>query len=92
MSVALTRVRGKGQVTLPDSVRREAKLSEGDYLEVTVSGGNVVMQPKKLINADQAWFWSEEWQRGEREASRDIAEGRTRQFGSAEEFLQALDE
>ncbi|MEO6349982.1 MAG: AbrB/MazE/SpoVT family DNA-binding domain-containing protein [Candidatus Limnocylindrales bacterium] len=90
--MALTRVRGKGQVTLPDSIRKAAKLSEGDYLEITVAGGSVVMRPKKLIDADQAWFWSEEWQRGELQASQDISKGRTRRSGSAEEFLRTLDE
>ncbi|MEO8626157.1 MAG: AbrB/MazE/SpoVT family DNA-binding domain-containing protein [Candidatus Limnocylindrales bacterium] len=90
--MALTRVRGKGQVTLPDGIRKAAKLAEGDYLEVTVTGGSVVMRPKKLIDADQAWFWSEEWQRGEREASQDIAKGRTRRSSTAKEFLRTLDE
>lgn len=48
------------------------------------------MRPKKLIDADQAWFWAEDWQRGEREASDDIASGRTRTSVSADEFLESL--
>ena len=30
-----------------------------------------------LIDADEAWWYIEEWQEGEREATRDEAEGRT---------------
>jgi hypothetical protein len=30
------------------------------------------MVPKKLVDADQAWFWTREWQEGEREAEADI--------------------
>jgi hypothetical protein len=41
--------------------------------------------------ADQAWFWTPEWQAGEREADEAIAAGHTTYFGSAEEFLVALD-
>jgi hypothetical protein len=41
--------------------------------------------------ADQAWFWTPEWQAGEREVDEAIAAGRTTFFGSAEEFLAALD-
>jgi hypothetical protein len=41
--------------------------------------------------ADQAWFWTPEWQEGEREADEDIAAGRTAYFDSTEEFLAALD-
>ena len=88
--MTLTKVRPKGQLTLPDSVRKAARLSEGDYLEVSVEGGAIVMRPKKLIDADQAWFWSEQWQRGEREASEDITSGRTRRSAGADEFLDSL--
>lgn len=42
------------------------------------------------IPASQAWFWTEAWQRGEREADEDRAAGRTRMFDSAEEFLAYL--
>jgi hypothetical protein len=34
------------------------------------------MAPKKIINADQAWFWSPEWQAGEREVKEDIRKSR----------------
>ena len=84
------KVRPKGQITLPDAVRKAARLSEGDYLEVSVEEGTIIMRPKKLIDADQAWFWTEEWQKGEREASEDIARGRVRRSTSGEEFIESL--
>ena len=68
----LIRLRGKGQLTLPDDVRREAHLAEGDYLAVTIRDGAIVLEPKAVVDAAQAWFWSDEWQRGEREAA-DVA-------------------
>jgi len=43
-----------------------------------------------LIDPDQRWWWTEEWQRGEREAQRDIDEDGGQQFESADEFLAAL--
>lgn len=88
--MTLMRVRPKGQLTLPDSIRRAVHLEEGDYLEVAVEEGAIVMRPKKLIDADQAWFWSPTWQRGEREASEDIARGRVRRSMDADEFLDSL--
>jgi AbrB family looped-hinge helix DNA binding protein len=90
--VSFARVRGKGQVTLPENIRRAVKLAEGDYLEVSVSRGTILMRPRKLIDADQAWFWTQDWQHGEREATEDITKGRTRRFGSAKEFLHTHDE
>jgi hypothetical protein len=41
---------------------------------------------------DQAWFWTPEWQAGEREADEDLAAGRFTRFNSDEEFERYLDE
>ena len=40
--------------------------------------------------AEQSYFWTPEWQAGEREAERDLAEGRTRTFDTMEEMLDFL--
>ena len=89
--MTLMRIRPKGQLTLPDSIRRQVHLEEGDYLEVAVEEGAIVMRPKKLIDADQAWFWTDAWQRGEREANADIAQGRVRRSHNGDEFIESLD-
>lgn len=39
---------------------------------------------------DQAWFWTPEWQAGERQADADKAAGRYTRYFSDEEFLSAL--
>ena len=38
------------------------------------------------LNPDQAWFWTEEWQAGERECDRDEAAGRSTFVGGDAEF------
>jgi hypothetical protein len=38
----------------------------------------------------QAWYWTEEWQAGEREADSQIAAGEGTVYDSGEEFLAAL--
>ncbi len=38
-----TTVRAKGQITLPDEVRRAAKLEEGDLLEIEVQEKGVIV-------------------------------------------------
>jgi AbrB family looped-hinge helix DNA binding protein len=89
--MTLTRIRGKGQLTLPEEIRRAARLQEGDYLEVSTRDGEIVMRPKKLVDAEQAWFWTDEWQAGEREATEDIAAGRTTRSASAKDFVKELE-
>ncbi len=39
---------------------------------------------------DQWWFWTDEWQAGEREADADIAAGRTTFYASTEDFIASL--
>ncbi len=40
---------------------------------------------------DQAWFWTQEWQVGEREATADREAGRSNVYYSGEEFIAALE-
>jgi hypothetical protein len=46
---------------------------------------------QSAIPADQRWFWTPEWQAGEREADEALATDATQVFNSTEEFLAWLD-
>jgi AbrB family looped-hinge helix DNA binding protein len=87
----VTTVRAKGQVTIPAEVRAAARLEEGDPVEVEMVDGGILLRPKKVIDPTQAWFWTPEWQEGERQADEDIAAGRGDRYESDEEFLAALE-
>jgi len=88
--VARTTLRAKGQITLPEDIRRAARLEEGDLLEAEITADGILLRPQKLIDATQAWFWTPEWQEGEREADADVAAGNVEFFDSGEEFVAAL--
>jgi len=45
-----------------------------------------------LASRDQDWYWTPDWQDGEREAEADLAAGRTTVYSSEDDFLAALDE
>ena len=77
-------------MTIPPDIRRAARLEEGDPVEFVITDEGILLRPKKLIDASQAWFWTPEWQAKEREADEDIAAGRFERFESDEEFLAAL--
>jgi len=83
-------MRDRGQVTLPREVRQALHVDSGDELIFEVTDDGVLVRGMKLIPADQAWFWSAEWQRGEREASKDIVKGRTIKHADAEDMFNAL--
>lgn len=73
---ARAQLRRKHQLTLPPQVRDALHLTEGDEVEFTVHGdGQVTLRGMTAVPTDQRWFWTEEWQAGEREASAQIAAG-----------------
>jgi len=76
--MARTTLRAKGQLTLPDDVRKAAKLEEGDLIDAVVSeNGEIILRPLVAVDRSQAWFWTPEWQAGEREVEDDLRAGRT---------------
>lgn len=86
-------LRDKGQLTLPSEVRTALHIDAGDDVEfVVMASGEVVLRGLKMIPADQAWFWTESWQRGERQASEEIAAGRVETFEDEKAFLDFIAE
>ncbi|ECP9029937.1 AbrB/MazE/SpoVT family DNA-binding domain-containing protein [Campylobacter jejuni] len=68
-------LRKRGQFTLPKNMMDELNLKEGDAFDAILEDGKIVLVPLVEIPADQAWFWTEEWQADEREVEQHIREG-----------------
>src|ERR671931_1139153 len=90
--MARTTLRAKGQLTLPEEIRAAARLEEGDLLDAEITEEGILLRPRKVIDATQAWFWTPEWQAKEREADEDAAAGRVERFDGDDEFLAALED
>ena len=89
---ARAKLRDKNQVTLPGEVREALCINEGDEMEFTVTeDGKVAVRGYVRVPADQRWFWTPEWQLGEREASQQIAAGEGLTFDNDEEFISYLE-
>jgi AbrB family looped-hinge helix DNA binding protein len=91
MSMPTTRVTRHGQITLPASVRRQLGIEEGDLVEIEVEDEKAVVVPKKLVDKNQAYFWTKRWQESEREADEDMSAGRVKAFDSVDELIKELD-
>ena len=83
-------LRAKGQVTLPSEIRKALHIDEGDDISFEVTDDGVRMRGLKSIRADQAWFWTPEWQAKEREADEEIAAGRVTRYMNDDEFFDSL--
>ena len=89
---AYSKVTRHGQITLPASVRKRLGIEEGDLVEIEVEDEKAVLMPKKLVDKNQAYFWTKRWQEGEREADEDIKAGRVKTFESVEELIKDLEQ
>lgn len=85
-----SRVRAKGQITLPNQVRELLNIDEGDGVIFYIREGRVVIERERTIDPDQAWFWSERWQQMEHAAQSDIDSGHVTHYNAIEEALDAL--
>ena len=87
----LAKLTSGGQVTLPKEIRRKSNMQAGDFVEVALDRqGHIILTPKKLVDASQAYFWTEEWQKGEHKADEDIKAGRIKKFKSAAATIKYL--
>jgi AbrB family looped-hinge helix DNA binding protein len=86
-------LQGRGVVTLPAELRRRLGLdAEGAQMEVTEREDGVIeLRPTLPVPAEQAWFWSDRWQRREREVDAYVAAGAVTSYESTDDFLSALD-
>ena len=82
----------QGQIRIPKKVMKALKIIPGDYVEVDVESGNVVLKPRKLIDPSQGWYWTEEWQKNEIAVDKEIEAGPSSpEFQTAEEGLKWLE-
>ncbi len=85
-------LRRKNQVTLPSEITRALHVQEGDEIEFSVTPeGEVVLRGLTVIPSDQRWFWTEEWQRGEREANEQIRAGEGETFMNPEDMFADIE-
>ncbi|MFL0198713.1 AbrB/MazE/SpoVT family DNA-binding domain-containing protein [Clostridium sp. WILCCON 0269] len=87
----ITQLREKSQVTIPKEIIKKLNLKIGDSIDIDVEDNKIVIKPVVIVPKDQAWFWSGEWQQDEKQADKDIANGNTRKFNSAQELFEDLD-
>lgn len=89
--MTVARIGPKHQITIPQEAFDELGLQPGDFLEVQVAPDGLLLVPQKLVPRDQAWFWTEEWQASEQEATAAIARGEVSgPFETVDELVKHL--
>ncbi len=86
-------IQQRGLIALPADIRRRLNLdTPGAQVEVVERPDGVIeLHPTVAVPADQAWFWTERWQRMEREVDAHVAKGEVASHDSADELFADLD-
>lgn len=54
-AMSLVKIRRAAQITLPNDIRKALHVNEGDYLEITVVDGGVLLKPVAVMDKATAW-------------------------------------
>lgn len=86
-------VQARGLLALPVELRKRYRLDEpGAQVELTERADGVIeLRPQLAVPATQAWFWSDQWQDGERVVDRHVAAGEVQIHADAVAFLEHLE-
>jgi AbrB family looped-hinge helix DNA binding protein len=84
------RIRRKFQVTIPEEVRKNYPLEEGQTVSVEATPQGILIAAVPEIDPEQAWFWSPRWRALEARADADFRAGRTTESESGEAAIRAL--
>ena len=86
------KIRKKYQITLPTAIREAAGVYEGDFLTAEVKEDRtIVLRPGRLVDAEEAFFYTPEWQAAEREVDEDLATGRYKDFETVDDLIADLE-
>ena len=87
----IMKISPQGQIRIPKRILQILDIEKGDYVELEVEEGHIVLKPRKLIDPSQGWYWSKEWQKMEADVD---AESERREvspkFRTAEEGIKWL--
>jgi len=73
------------EITSPIIQKLKTSASTGSRAYLVIHDGEVIE-----IDPNQIWFWSKEWQAGEKKVDQFIERGEIEKFDSMEEFLSSL--
>lgn len=69
---AIMKISSQGQIRIPKKFMKTLRIDTGDYIELAIENGQIILKPRKLIDPTQGWYWTQEWQEMEAEVDEQI--------------------
>ena len=82
----LSKVTRNFQITIPAALRKRLHIRVGSLLGFCLENNAVVIKPQTMVDEEQTWFWSKQWQEGEKEVDQAKKKNHTRAFTSLAEM------
>ncbi len=79
------------QLAIPKEIVATLRLRINDYLDIRLEDNKMIIEPQLVIPKDQAYFYTADWQKDEKEADGDIKSGRTTKTKNIKELFKKLD-
>ena len=87
----IMKISPQGQIRIPKKIMQTLDIEKGDYVEVEVEKGHILLKPRKLIDPSQGWYWTKEWQKMETDVDGEIEKQQlSPKFRTAEEGIKWL--
>ncbi|MDD3023945.1 MAG: AbrB/MazE/SpoVT family DNA-binding domain-containing protein [Syntrophomonadaceae bacterium] len=88
----LAKIRDRNIITIPSEIIKAAGIKPGDDVEIIMeTDGSIRLVPVLVIPKEQAWFYSEHWQKGMAEASKEVSSGKIITYDSPEDFFTLVE-
>jgi len=90
--MAVLTLREDGSIVIPEWMRELLGAKPGDPMAIYPNRDDTCLQVSGPIDPDQAWFWTDEWQAGEREVDEEIEGGGVLgPFAAVDELMECIE-
>ena len=91
MSETILKIQKNKNITLPTWLIKLFHVKAGDYIRIEETEEGILLKPAKLIDPSQSYFWTKEWQGGEKEAQEDIKNGKIKKLTGLKDLMRDLE-
>jgi len=88
----LVSLKKNSQITIPKPIVERLNLKDGDNFIIEVENEEIKLKPVLIIEKNQSWYWSKEWQDRIKDADKELKNGKARYAKDINDLRKQLEE
>ena len=88
--MSLRKISDRYQIALPSGVVESCGCHVGDYVDVIVKGGLIILKPVAIVEKNQQYFYSKELQKKVKQSEEDYRKGHYKSFQDVDSLIHDL--